>query len=118
MWYLLSQADISPIRYKIAGQWYGIPLLFNPSKTLKTQVVSDSPTEIVFKMRHQYTLKVLKISKIADSLISLGLDQNGKVAFHKDQWNEKDYSDKGFGHIVKKLNGDKLTNITKPPKSL
>ena len=105
-------------RYKIAGQWYGIPKLFSPSETLKTQVVSDTSTEIIFKMRQRYTPKGLKISKIADSLISLSLDENGKIKYHKDMWNEKDYSHGGFGKLLKKLNGDQLTKITKPPDSL
>jgi len=105
-------------RYKIAGQWYGLPKLFASSKTLKTQVVSDTPTEIIFKMRQEYTPKVLNKSKVADSLISLSLDENGKVKYHKDMWNEKDYSHEGFGKILKKLNGDHLTKITQPPESL
>jgi hypothetical protein len=81
---IAHSADRTLLRYKIAGQWYGIPKLFSPSKTLKIQVVSDTPTEIIFKMRQQYTPKVLKISKIADSLISLSLDADGKVKYHKD----------------------------------
>lgn len=72
------------LRYKISGQWYGIPKLFSPSMTLKTQVVSDTPTEIIFKTRQQYTPNVLKVSKIADSLISLSLHEDGKIKYHKD----------------------------------
>ena len=105
-------------RYKTAGQWYGIPALFASSKTLKTEVVSDSPTEIIFKMRQEYTPKVLHVSKVADSLVSLTLDDQQKVKYHKDMWDEKDYSHGGLGKIMKQLNGDQLTKITRPPKSL
>jgi hypothetical protein len=33
-------------------------------------------------------------------------------------WNEKDYSHEGLGKIMKELNGDHLTKITKPPAEL
>jgi hypothetical protein len=51
---------------------------------LETQVVSDTATEIIFKMRQQYTPKVLKVSKIADGLISLSLEEDGTIKYHKD----------------------------------
>jgi len=105
-------------RYKIAGQWYGIPKLFASSKTLKTEVVSDKPDEIIFKLRQEYTPRVLHTSTTVDSLVSLTLDERGKVKYHKDMWNEKDYSHDGFGKLWKNLNGDHLTKITQPPDSL
>jgi len=105
-------------RYKIAGQWYGLPKMFSSLRTLKTEVVSDSPTEIVFKLRQEYTPRVLHTAKTVDSLVSLSLDDRGKVRYHKDMWNEKDYSHEGFGKLMKKLNGDHLTKITQPPDSL
>ena len=55
------------------------------------------------RQRHEYTLKGLPIGRKVDSLISLGLDADGKVRYHKDMWNEKDYSHDGFGKLVKKL---------------
>ncbi|RYP07659.1 hypothetical protein DL765_009076 [Monosporascus sp. GIB2] len=60
-------------------------------------------------------------SETADSLISLKLEDrepNEKVVYHKDMWNEKDYSHEGLGMLMKKLNGDKRTFITKPPESV
>jgi len=53
-----------------------------------------------------------------DSLITLTLDDQGKVRYHKDMWNEKDYNHEGIGKWWKELNGDKLTGITKPPDDL
>jgi hypothetical protein len=61
---------------------------------------------------------VLNTPKAINSLVSLALDEDGKVRYHKDMWNEKDYSHEGLGKLFKKLNGDKLTHITQPPKSL
>ena len=36
----------------------------------------------------------------------------------QDMWNEKDYSHEGLGKIMKELNGDHLTKITRPPADL
>ncbi|KAK6812570.1 hypothetical protein RU639_011734 [Aspergillus parasiticus] len=108
-------------RYKIAGQWYGIPKLFSKSETLATEVTSSTDHELVWKQRQKYTFAGVHASKIADSLISLrleGKEPNEKVVYHKDMWNSKDYSHEGLGMLIKKLNGDKLTNITKPPESV
>ncbi|KAK5162448.1 hypothetical protein LTR04_003722 [Oleoguttula sp. CCFEE 6159] len=105
-------------RYKIAGQWYGIPKIMASSKTLKTEVISSKPSEIIFKLQQEYTPRILHFSKPVNSLITLTLDEQGKVRYHKDMWNEKDYSHEGLGKVLKTLNGDYLTKITQPPDSL
>ena len=58
------------------------------------------------------------MSKKVNSLVSLALDEHGKVKYHKDMWNQKDYSHEGLGKLFKEFNGDHLTKITQPPKSL
>ncbi|KAJ9629316.1 hypothetical protein H2203_001689 [Taxawa tesnikishii (nom. ined.)] len=105
-------------RYKIAGQWYGIPKLFNPSKTIATEVTSNDKDRITFKLQQSYTPRLLRFTKTVNSLVTLTLDENGKVKYHKDMWNDKDYSHEGLGKIMKNLNGDHLTKITQPPDSL
>ncbi|RYP75885.1 hypothetical protein DL771_002149 [Monosporascus sp. 5C6A] len=79
------------------------------------------PDELVWKQRQQYTFSGLHVSKTADSVISLkleGQESNEKVVYHKDMWDEKDHSREGLGMLMKKLNGDKLAFITKPPESV
>merc|ERR1711981_80651 len=105
-------------RYKVAGQWWGIPKVMAKSQTLKTEVVSSKPDEIIFKLQQEYTPRVLHITKAVNSLVTLTLDEQGKVRYHKDMWNENDYSHEGFGKVMKELNGDHLTKITQPPGSL
>ena len=105
-------------RYKIAGQWYGLPKMFSKLDTRKIEMVKDTPSEIVFKMRQAYTPRVLNTTKEVDSLVSLSLDEAGKVRYHKDMWNDKDYSHSGIGKLIKTLNGDHLTKITQPPETL
>lgn len=105
-------------RYKIAGQWYGIPKIFI-SKTLKTEVVENAEDRIVYKQQQEYTIRGVHVGKKVNSLISLTLerDANGeeKVRYHKDMWNEKDYSHEGLGRAMKEVNGDWLTKVTRPP---
>ncbi|KAI9690698.1 MAG: hypothetical protein M1820_009902 [Bogoriella megaspora] len=105
-------------RYKIAGQWYGIPKIFHPSRTLATQIIHDEPTSIIFKLRQEYSPRALPFSKVVNSLVTLTLDEQGKVRYHKDMWNEKDYSHEGLGKVMKTLNGDYLTGVTRPPEGL
>lgn len=57
-------------RYKIAGQWYGIPKVMASSKTLKTEVVSNEKDRIIYKQQQEYTPRVLHASKPVNSLIS------------------------------------------------
>lgn len=88
------------------------------SRTLATEIVSNTPTELIFKLRQEYTPRVLHLSKPVNSLVSLTLDGEGKVKYHKDMWNDKDYNHEGLGKVMKTLNGDHLTKITRPPAEL
>ncbi|KAI4593448.1 hypothetical protein KJ359_009338 [Pestalotiopsis sp. 9143b] len=93
--------------------------VFSSLRTLKTEVVKDTPTEIVWKMQHEYTPKGLGgKSKAVNSLISVGLDDKGKVRYHKDMWNEKDYSHGGLGKFFKTLQADVTPAMSRPPKTL
>ncbi len=88
------------------------------SRTLATEILSDTSSEIIFKMQQEYTPRLLHFSKAVNSLVTLTLDDNGKVKYHKDQWNEKDYSHERLGKVMKTLNGDHLTKVTRPPGDL
>ena len=88
------------------------------SKTLAIEIVSSTDSELIFKMRQEYTPRIANFSKPVNSLVSLTFDEQGKVKYHKDMWNEKDYSHEGLGKIMKTLNGDHLTKITRPPGDL
>ena len=96
----------------------GIPKVMASSKTLATEVVSSTDTELIFKMKQEYTPRVVHFTKPVNSLVSLTFDGEGKVKYHKDMWNDKDYSHEGLGKIMKTLNGDHLTKITRPPGDL
>lgn len=94
-------------------------MIFN-SNTLATEIVQSTPTTLAFKLRQNYSPKLTpsSFSKTVNSLVTLTLDEQGKVRYHKDMWNQKDYSHEGLGKLMKTLNGDHLTKITQPPKSL
>jgi hypothetical protein len=92
------------------------------SRTLKTDIVSSTEKELVLKLQQEYRPKALPTSKTVNSLVSLALkrDEQGaeRVLYHNDMWNEKYYSHEGLGKVMKTLNGDHLTKITQPSKSL
>jgi hypothetical protein len=88
------------------------------SRTLATEVVSSTETEIVFKLKQEYRPILMPAGKAVNSLVSLSLDGEEKVVYHKDMRNEKDYSHEGLGKVMKTLNGDHLTKITRPPQGL
>ena len=82
------------------------------SQTLKTEVVDSQKDRIIFKLQQEYTPRLIHFSKPVNSLITLTLDDQGKVKYHKDMWNEKDYSHEGLGKVMKTLNGDQLTKVS------
>jgi hypothetical protein len=92
------------------------------SKTIATEVVSSTDSELIFKLQQEYTPRLFPVGKRVNSLISLALQKNEKgeekVVYHKDMWNEKDYSHEGLGKVMKTLNGDYLTDVTRPPATL
>lgn len=104
------------MKFSLADRWgnpkLGIPKVMASSKTLATEIVSNSHTELVFKLRQEYTPRLVHFSKPVNSLVSLTFDEDGdKVKYHKDMWNKKDYSHEGLGKIMKMLNGDHLMKI-------
>ncbi len=91
------------------------------SHTLATEVVSSTDKEIVFKLRQEYRPKLMPAEKAVSSLVSLALervDGGEKVVYHRDMWNEKEYSHERLGKVLKILNGDNLTKVPQPPESL
>jgi hypothetical protein len=68
-------------------------MIMKSTKTIKTEVVSSKPDEIIFKLQQEYTPKPMPIAKKVNSLVTLTLDGEGKVRYHKvrrvDCWHTK-----------------------------
>ena len=101
-------------RYKMAGQWFALPKLFNESKNLGYEIVVNQRDLIQFKNEQSWTFKHVPKTAEINALVSLSLDPDsvdeversgGKgflmVKYHKDQANEKDYSHEGLGFHFK-----------------
>ncbi|KAL0631481.1 hypothetical protein Q9L58_009640 [Maublancomyces gigas] len=81
-------------RYKIAGQWYGLPKAFKRLNPKEYEVVENESDEVIFKLRLEYTIRGIGATKLVDSLVTLKLDPNEEkptIRYHRDQWNEKDH---------------------------
>jgi hypothetical protein len=58
-------------------------MIMKSTRTIKTEVVSSKPDEIIFKLQQEYTPKPMPIAKKVNSLVTLTLDDEGKVRYHK-----------------------------------
>lgn len=98
-------------------------------EVLEYEVAASEDNLICLKLKTAYTEPLIGTKEIKH-LVSLSLDpksevrskgqcssihsgltfipklpQKALVRYHKDQWNEKDYSHRGLGALMKKLNG-------------
>ncbi|KAJ0113806.1 hypothetical protein J7T55_010050 [Diaporthe amygdali] len=104
-------------RYKMAGQWFALPKLFAGAKSHGYEVVTNDRDLIQFKHEEEWTFKVIPKTAVVNAIVSLSLDPATidsdfiQVKYHKDQANEKDYSNEGFGAVIKKFQADKVVNL-------
>ncbi|EIW85965.1 hypothetical protein CONPUDRAFT_114060 [Coniophora puteana RWD-64-598 SS2] len=95
-------------RYKMAGQWFALPKLFNASKNDGYQV--------------SWTFKIIPKTATINALVSLSLDPDTvdsdfiQVKYHKDQANDKDYSHEGLGFSFKKWQADNVMKYMEGPE--
>lgn len=99
-------------RYKMAGQWYGLPMGFKDSTNHGYQIVTNDRDLIQFRNEQSWTFKVIPKTARINALVSLSLDPDTvdsdfiQVKYHKDQANDKDYSHEGVGFKFKKYQAD------------
>jgi hypothetical protein len=85
-------------RYKMAGQWFALPKLFNASKNEGYEIIKNDRDLIQFKNEQSWTFKLIPKTATINALVSLSLDPGTvdsdfiQVKYHKDQANDKDYS--------------------------
>ncbi|EMC92280.1 hypothetical protein BAUCODRAFT_38312 [Baudoinia panamericana UAMH 10762] len=101
-------------RYKMAGQWFALPKLFNASKNEGYEVIKNDRDLIQFKNEQSWTFKLIPKTATINALVSLSLDPSTvdsdfiQVKYHKDQANDKDYSHEGVGFSFKKWQADNV----------
>ncbi|KAK4243757.1 hypothetical protein C7999DRAFT_44487 [Corynascus novoguineensis] len=95
-------------RYKIAGQWFGLPYIINEAKSRGHQVVTNDRDLIQFLHHMEWHPKLVPKTITLRSLVSLSLDPATvdadfiRVKYHKDQASAKDYDNEGVGVMLKK----------------
>ncbi|KAF3767169.1 hypothetical protein M406DRAFT_251842 [Cryphonectria parasitica EP155] len=95
-------------RYKMAAQWFALPKLFAGAKSHGYQV--------------EWTFKVIPKTAVVNALVSLSLDPATtdtdfiRVKYHKDQANEKEYSNEGIGAAIKKFQTDNVPKLMSAPE--
>lgn len=109
-------------RYKMAGQWFALPKLFNESKNERYEVVVNEPGLIQFRNEQSWTFKVIPKTATINALVSLSLDPSTidsefiQLKYHKDQANDKDYSHEGLGFSFKKWQADTVMKHMDSPE--
>lgn len=102
-------------RYKMAGQWYGLPKGFKESKNERYEVIKNERNLIQFKNEQSWTFKLIPKTATVNALVSLSLDPDTvdsdfiQVKYHKDQADDKDYSHEGKGFSFKKWQADHVS---------
>lgn len=70
----------------------------------------------------EWTFKVIPKTAVVNAIVSLSLDPATidsdfiRVKYHKDQANEKDYSNEGIGAAIKKFQADKVSDLMSSPE--
>ena len=101
-------------RYKMAGQWFALPKLFNASKNEGYQIVVNDRDLIQFRNEQSWTFRGIPKTATINAIVSLALDPATidsefiQVKYHKDQANDKDYSHEGLGFSFKKWQADNV----------
>ena len=109
-------------RYKMAGQWFALPKLFNASKNEGYQVVRSDRELLQFKNEQSWTFRGIPKTATINALVSLSLDPATvdsdfiQVKYHKDQANDKDYSHEGAGFSFKKWQADQVVKYMDSPE--
>lgn len=104
-------------RYKMAGQWFALPKLFNASVNEGYEVIRSDDEMIQLKNMQSWTFKVIPKTATINALVSLVLDPETRdsefmrIKYHKDQANDKDYSHEGVGFSFKKWQADNVVKM-------
>ena len=95
-------------RYKIAGQWFGLPYIFREAKSRGHEVVTNDRDLIQFRHEIEWLPKLVPKTISLRALVSLALDPATvgddfiRVKYHKDQASAEDYGKEGVGVMLKK----------------
>ena len=128
-------------RYKMAGQWFGLPYGFKDSTNHGYEVFRNDKDLIQFKNEQvsiplsltqtpvqntdtpqSWTFKVIPKTARINAIVSVSLDPATvdsdfiRVKFHKDQANDKDYSHEGLGFKFKKWQADNVMKYMDSPE--
>ncbi|KAF2271849.1 uncharacterized protein EI97DRAFT_453404 [Westerdykella ornata] len=95
-------------RYKIAGQWFAMPKIFEKAVNEGYEVVRSDHQMIQFKNKQSWTFRLIPKTITVTHLITLSLDPSTRdtdfmqIKYHKDQANDRDYSHEGVRFGFKK----------------
>lgn len=104
-------------RYKIAGQWFGLPYIFREAKSRGHEVVTNDRDLIQFRHEIEWLPKLVPKTISLRSLVSLALDPATvdddfiRVKYHKDQASAEDYSNEGVSAMLKRWQAEATARV-------
>ncbi|KAG9101766.1 hypothetical protein FRC06_002677 [Ceratobasidium sp. 370] len=100
------------------AQWFALPWVTPHSTTLQHRVLSSThhPHRIVFDQTQEYNLRFLKRKKIIQSLVTLELDEDGKIIRMEDRWNGEEMPRKWGALLLRRLNGKTMPLFVRVPR--
>ncbi|KAF8608543.1 hypothetical protein BDV93DRAFT_433064, partial [Ceratobasidium sp. AG-I] len=120
-----------------AAQWFAMPKLTPHSKTLHHRVLSSThcPHRIVFDQTQEYTLRFfnkkkaclfcnshavasLTSSQTVQSIVTLELDEAGKIVRMEDRWNGEEPPRRWGSLFLRRLNGKTMPLFIRVPRQL
>ncbi|KAG8747009.1 hypothetical protein FRC10_002808 [Ceratobasidium sp. 414] len=100
------------------AQWFALPRVVPHSTTLQHRVLSSThyPHRIVFDQTQEYNLRFLNRKKIIQSLVTLELDEDGKIVRMEDRWNGEEMPRKWGALWLRRLNGKTMPLFVRVPR--
>jgi len=100
------------------AQWFSLPRVIPHSITLQHRVLSSThnPHRIVFDQTQEYTIRFLRRKKIIQSLVTLELDEDGKIIRMEDRWNGEEMPRRWGAMWLRRLNGKTMPLFVRVPK--
>ncbi|KAG8702766.1 hypothetical protein FRC09_004553 [Ceratobasidium sp. 395] len=101
-----------------AAQWFALPKLVPTSTTIQHRVLSSThyPHRIVFDQTQEYNIRFLKRKKIIQSLVTLELDEDGKIIKMEDRWNGEEMPRRWGALWLRRLNGKAMPLFVRVPR--
>jgi len=93
--------------HEIAPQWYALPRIYTKLAVTGRRVLSSTehPNRLIMWQKHEYNIRVTGSKKVAESILVIDFDEEGKIARMVDQRRGVDPPTRWGAQQLRRLNG-------------